>query len=177
MNQMSDINLPTNDVRPIERADPVTLNAMLRLFKQGQAPHHRDFPDHFGPGENEAEIRTFLGGFFKPRNPFRTRSGYALGWLVDAKLSGYLLYRLSESSNVYFGKSRWNCFIEDIVVDEAARGLGGGSALMERVLTIANALPNCAISGTVWGGNEASAALFEKHGLAPLSRSFQKVYK
>ena len=140
------------------------LPAMLNLFQQGQAPHHARFPQVFGPGDNTSEIEVFLGGVMKPRNPMRARTGFAMGWFVDEKLSGYLLYRLSRSSNVFLGEERWACHVEDIVIDENTRGQGGASALLDSLITRIASLPNCAVSATVWNGNEASARLFERHG-------------
>jgi len=156
---------PTRDV----------LEAMVRLFQQGQRAHHAAFPDHFGPANDTAPIAQYCKGFFKPRNPLRGQSGFALGWFVDGALSGYLLYRLSRSHNIFYGKARWTCFIEDIVVDEGARGLGGGSAMMEALSQRIAPLENCAVSGTVWAMNSASEALFRKHGFEPLSQGFYKV--
>lgn len=154
---------------------PALLEAMTDLFQQGQKPHHDAFPAHFGPAEDRAVIMQYLQGFLKPRNPFRKRSGFALGWFVDGALAGYLLYYLNQSSNVFYGKPRWTCFIEDIVVSESARGQGGGSALMGALLAQVEPLENCAVSGTVWKANSASEALFAKHGFEPLSQAFYKV--
>lgn len=159
----------------LDARTPALLEAMIDLFQQGQEPHHDAFPEHFGPAEDGAAIAQYLQGFLKPRNPFRTRSGFALGWFVDQALAGYLLYYLNLSNNVFYGKPRWTCFIEDIVVSERARGQGGGSALMGALLGQVEPLQNCAISGTVWKANSASEALFKKHGFEPLSKAFYKV--
>ena len=157
-----------------QRTQPL-LEAMTELFAQGQEPHHEAFPDHFGPADDRAAITSYLQGFLKPRNPLRKRHGFAKGWFVDGTLAGYLLYRLSQTNNVFYGQTRWTCYVEDIVVDESARGLGGASALMGALLEEAERLPNCAVSGTVWSMNRASEALFLKHGFEPLSQAFYKV--
>lgn len=176
-------NLQTNsagvpqviEVRPLGKRDAVLTKAMVELFRQGQAPHHRSFPDHFGPAENEAAVARYLQGFLKPRNPFRTQTGFAKGLFVNEKVSGYLLYRLSIRNDVFYGQPRWNCHIEDIVVDRAARGNGGASAMMSEVLAELSRKGECSVSGTVWKGNEASIALFQNHGFEPLSQSFHKL--
>lgn len=178
------MNAPDHDdahayVEDLTRADDALLEAMADLFAQGQTPHHEKFPQMFGPAgssdEDREAVKAYLKGFFKPRNPFRARSQFAKGWFTQGKLSGYLLYQLYESSNIFYGKPRWNCFVEDIVVSSAARGLGGASALMEALLEQTEPLGECALSGTVWHGNDASVRLFEKHGFKPLSQSFYKV--
>lgn len=166
-------------VEPLDAPSEPLIAAMAALFAQGQGPHHDAFPDHFGPASNRTEIEGYLRSFLEPQNPLREwlkgRQGYAKGWFVDGALAGYLLYRLHRSSNVFYGQERWTCFVEDIVVDTAARGMGGASALLGAVLSEAGNHKNCVISGTVWNGNSASEALFGKHGFEPLSRTFYKV--
>ena len=166
-----------HEVRLLSQPNPELLEDMVRLFDQGQAPHHTAFPDHFGPANDIPAITGYLRGFFKPRNPFRTRRGFAKGWFVDDQLSGYLLYYLQETSNIFYGKTRWTCFVEDIVIGAEARSLGGASQLITALLAELEPLADCAISATVWSGNEASDALFRKHGFEALSKSFYRVSK
>ena len=164
-------------VADLNKRDTALIEVMIDLFRQGQKSHHENFPEMFGPAEDDAAIAAHLSCFFKPRNPLRKRSNFAKGWFVDGTLSGYLLFQLYEASNVYYGKTRWTCFVEDIVIDEAARGKGGASALMGSLLAEIERLDECAVSGTVWSGNDASIALFEKHGFHSLSQSFCRVVK
>lgn len=179
---MSDMNmrrasLPRTaaQVRPLGHRSAGLLEAMTGLFEQGQKPHHRSFPEHFGPGKNHEAIATYFKGFLKPRNPFRSRTGFAIGLFIEDNLVGYLLYKLNQTNDVFYGRRRWHCYVEDIVVDQSARGLGGASALMSALLAETSSLGNCSMSGTVWDGNAASQALFQKHGFEPLSQSFYKV--
>lgn len=166
---------PKTHVAALDKRDTALLEAMVGLFRQGQIPHHKAFPAHFGPAKDSAAIVQYIQGFLKPCNPLRKRYGLAKGWFVDGRLSGYLLYRLSQTHNVFYGKMRWTCFIEDVVVDKSARGLGGGSALMGALLAEIEPLEDCAVSGTVWNANSASEALFRKNGFEPLSQVFYKV--
>ncbi len=163
------------EVRALHHRNGDLQHAMARLFQQGQKPHHEAFPAHFGPADDSEAIIHYFQGFLKTRNPFRQRRGFAKGLFVDGSLAGYLLYRLYKESSVFYGEPRWTCFVEDIVIDEHARGLGGASALMEALLTEVEPLSNCAMSGTVWNGNAASEGLFRKHGFEPLSQAFYKV--
>ncbi len=163
------------EVHALDQKSAPLLDAMIDLFGQGQEPHHQSFPEHFGPADNREAISSYLQGFLKPRNPFRKRTGFAMGLYIDANLAGYLLYRLNETNDVFYGKPRWYCHIEDIVVDESARGSGGASALMSNLSAKLAPLGECAVSGSVWNGNSASEALFKKQGFEPLSQSFFKV--
>ncbi len=163
------------NVQALDHRNSAWLDAMTALFQQGQSEHHSSYPAHFGPANDPKEIANYLQSFFKPRNPLRKRYGYAKGWFVDGALKGHLLYRLNRSRDIFYGKPRWNCFIEDIVVDENARGLGGASALMRALLDEIEKLDDCAVSGNVWRMNSASEALFRKHGFQPLSQTFYRV--
>ncbi|MEM1053040.1 MAG: GNAT family N-acetyltransferase [Pseudomonadota bacterium] len=166
---------PITEVRPLDRQSTTLIAAMIALFEQGQEAHHLSFPKYFGPADNRAEIAAYVQGFLKPRNPFRTRTGFAKGLFLGDSLAGYLLYRLRETNDVFYGRARWNCHVDDIVIDEDARGSGGASALMTALLAELQPLGECAVSGTIWNGNSASQALFEKHGFQSLSQSFHKV--
>ncbi len=159
----------------IRQPQSAHLAEMAKLFKQGQQPHHAAFPDLFGPADNSEAINTFLRGFLPSRNPFRKRSSFAKGWFVDGALRGYLLYRLYQRADVFFGDARWVCFIEDIVIDREARSMGGASGLMGDLMDELASYKGCAVSGTVWRGNDASGALFQKHGFDALSQSFYRM--
>lgn len=161
----------------LDKRDDALINAMISLFEEGQVPHHAAYPAHFGPAIDRAEIAQYVRTFLKPRNPLGKRYGYALGWYVEGVLKGYLLYRLTNSRDIFFGKARWSGFIEDVVVAENARGMGGASALMKALLAEVRPLGDCVISGHVWRMNDASEALFRKHGFEPLSQTFYKVEK
>ena len=165
------------EVLPLDRRDDALMDTMTSLFQQGQAPHHAAYPAHFGPADDQAAIRQYLQAFLKPRNPLRKRYGLAKGWYVDGALKGYLLYRLNQSRDAFYGKTRWSCFIEDVVVDESTRGLGGASALMSAMLAETETHDDCVVSGNVWRMNDASDALFRKHGFEPLSQTFYRVEK
>ncbi len=177
MNPPLDSTSARSGVIALEKPVSAVIEPMIDLFQEGQGPHHTRFPILFGPAENRDAIADFLKGFFKPRNPFRRQTSFALGWYVDEDLSGYLLYRLSQSNNVFYGEARWTCFIEDVVVAKSAQGQGGASAMMATLIAILEPLENCAVSGTVWRGNEASTKLFTKHGFEPLSTSYYRVSK
>lgn len=164
-------------IERLDRRNAPLLEAMVGLFQQGQEPHYAAFPDHFGPAEDPVAITQYFHGFLKPRNPWRKRSGFAYGWFEDGRLSGYLLYYLHQGQNIFYGKPRWTCFIEDIVVGKEKRGMGGASSLMTALLDEMAELENCAISGTVWSGNSSSDALFQKHGFEPLTTGFYKVLR
>jgi len=150
------------------------LDAMADIFKHGQEQHHEAFPDVFCAADNHDEIVRYIRTFLKPGNPFRTRRNFSLVWILDNELRGYMLYQLYETSNVFFGKKRWTCFVEDIAVDPDYRSLGGASMLVDYLTVKLDGLGDCIASAQVWKGNDASEALFRKYGFDDLSKTFYR---
>lgn len=164
------------EVKSLHDFDLQIIEYMTELFIQSQENHIASYPQHFCLVNDKDKISAYLRGFFKPKNPFRSRVGFVKGWYVDQKLCGYLLYYLNNSASVFYNKKRWNCFIDDIVVHEEYRSMGGASKMIEALLEDLKQYSNCKVSATVWRGNLASEALFEKYGFAAGSQNFYKVY-
>lgn len=151
------------------------LDRMIALFQQGQQPHHQAFPDHFGPGDNHQAIAHYLKAFLPPKNPFRSRTQFAKGWFVDGAVMGYLIYQLYQRLDVFYGRPRWACFVEDITIDQSSRASGGASFLIDSLLGEIDTLPDYMLSATVWNGNAASQKLFEKYGFTAQSSCFYRM--
>ena len=85
--------------------------------------------------------------------------------IILAEIDG----RIVGLANFYIHPSLYHageaCLIDDLVVDEAARGQGVGNALMIAVLRYAREEKSCAeISLAVASDNAAAQALYRKHG-------------
>ena len=154
---------------------PEHLAQMVTIFAHGQDQHHTTFPDIFGAPDNDAKIMDYLRSYLKPRNPMRTRRNFSLSWMVDNEVGGFILYQLYSTANVFYGRQRWICFIEDIAIDPVHRSKGGASALLESLLEQVKELDNCIVNAQVWRGNEASNALFRKYGFDDKAMNFCRV--
>jgi len=148
------------------------LNAMVEIFSAGQIDHHEKFPDIFDPPTDKAAINHYLQSFLKPRNPLRKRQNFSIGWFCDDRLCGYLLYRFYQRSDIFFGKDRWICFVEDIAVHPDHHQKGAASSMMSYIKDLSLAHKNCLFSAQIWRGNEASEALFKKFGFTQNSSHF-----
>ena len=171
-----------NDTNAIQNGEVVEmghhhLEPMADIFKSGQWHHNKAFPNIFCEPNDHDEIVRYLRGFLKPKNPFQTRRNFSLVWTVDDEARGYVLYQLYRSSNVFFGRARWTCFVDDIAIDSAFRGRGGASMLMETLIKKVETLPNCVVSGQVWKKNDASEALFRKFGFSDEAKTFYRTIK
>lgn len=156
----------------VVETDVSHLQTMADIFKNGQQLHHDNFPDIFCPPADKAEIEYYLRGYLKPKNPFRTQRKFTTSWIIEDQVAGYLLYQLSNSSNVFFGKNKWHCFVDDIAIHPEYSGRGGASTLLNDLSEKLSALDNCTITAQVWRGNEASEALFKKFHFDDYSKNY-----
>ena len=66
-------------------------------------------------------------------------------------------------------------YIDDICVDEAARGQGVGKALYEYILAYAREKGAYNVTLNVWSCNPGAMAFYEKLGLVPYKVGMEKI--
>ena len=66
-------------------------------------------------------------------------------------------------------------YIDDICVDEAARGLGVGRALYDHILAFAREKGAYNVTLNVWSCNPGAMAFYEKLGLVPYKVGMEKI--
>ena len=66
-------------------------------------------------------------------------------------------------------------YIDDICVDENARGLGAGRALYERILDYAREKGCYNVTLNVWSCNPGAMAFYEKLGLVPYKIGMEQI--
>lgn len=173
----------TNSFGEIVEPNNEHLHQMVEIFKDAQNYHHDSFPEIFSDINNSDDERTaienYLQGYFKPGFSFRNkrRSNFSYAIVSNNIVHGYLLYNLKKSSDIFFGKDRWSCFVEDIATAESYRGKGVASRLIDRLMTEIADLENCRISAQVWRGNNSSIKLFEKFGFDQKSSVLYRTLK
>ena len=142
---------------------PATTNdipALMALLVQVNMVHHNGRPDLFkGPTTKytEAELAAILAD---PTTPVfvgvdGTDRVLGHGFCVMQHSGG----RLMEAHDTLY--------IDDICVDEAARGRGVATALFRHVRTWAKAEGTDFITLNVWQGNENALHFYEKMGMKP----------
>jgi len=144
-------------VRP---AAPSDLPALMALLVQVNMVHHVGRPDLFrGPTTKytEAELAAILTDPATPVFVAVDDSGKVLGhgFCVMQHSGG----RLMEDHDTLY--------IDDICVDEAARGLGVGRALYEAILAFARQKGCYNVTLNVWTCNPGAMRFYEKLGLKP----------
>ena len=66
-------------------------------------------------------------------------------------------------------------YIDDICVDEAARGLGVGRAIYEHILGHARALGCYNVTLNVWSCNPGAMRFYEKLGMTPYKVGMEQI--
>ena len=152
----------------VRRAEIRDIPAILNLLVQVDLVHHNGRPDLFkGPATkyNAAELETILTDEETPVFVCTDTEDRVLGhgFCVMQHSGGHLLV---EHTTVY---------IDDICVDEAARGKGVGRALYEHILSFAREKGAYNVTLNVWSCNPGAMAFYEKLGLVPYKVGMEKI--
>ena len=143
----------------IRRADISDIPHILDLLVQVCNVHQDIRPDIFkrdGVKYTESDLRELLTDESRP-----------VWCAVDGGVFlGYCFCQWEETPDSSVGFPRKELYIDDLCVDEAARGQGVASALFRHVTKIAKAEGASFITLNVWQGNSA-LQFYEKMGMTP----------
>ena len=144
----------------IRRADTHDIPDILRLLVQVCNVHQAIRPDIFkrdGVKYTESDLTELL-----------TDEGRPVWCAVEAdRFLGYCFCQWEETPDGSVGFSRKELYIDDLCVDEAARGRGVATALFRHVTAVAKAEGADFITLNVWQGNENALRFYEKMGMKP----------
>ncbi len=146
----------TNTIRQASVAD---IPRIIDLLHQVDMVHHRLRPDLFKPDTtkySEQELETLLGEESKPIFVYD-----------DGEVLGYTFCQITEVKEDRLLQDRKTLYIDDLCVDEAARGKHIGSALFEFVRDYAKSIGCHAITLNVWAGNDAAMQFYQSKGMQP----------
>ena len=152
----------------VRRAEERDISAILDLLVQVDMVHHNGRPDLFkGPATkySSEELRAILGNEETPVFVCTDEADRVLGhgFCMIQHSGGRLMV---EHTTVY---------IDDICVDENARGQGAGKALYEHILAFAREKGAYNVTLNVWTCNPGAMAFYEKLGLAPYRTGMEKI--
>ena len=136
----------------IRRAEKKDIPGIISLLHQVNMVHHVLRPDLFKPHTtkyNEQELEALLGDDTKPIFVFDDGAilGHAFCMITEVKDDIKTLY------------------IDDICVDEKARGKHVGKALYEYVRDYAESIGCNNITLNVWEGNDAALSFYKNMGM------------
>jgi len=141
----------------IRKACKSDIQRIIDLLHQVNMVHHVIRPDLFKPHTtkyNEQELEAMLDDCQKPIFVFD-----------DGEVQGYAFCQVSEIMNDQLLEDIKTLYIDDICVDENARGKYIGKALYEYVRDYAKSIGCNNITLNVWEGNEPALRFYRSMGM------------
>ena len=143
----------------IRRAEIPDIPEILRLLVQVCNVHQEIRPEIFkrdGVKYTESDLKELLPDGSRPV------------WCAveDGRFLGYCFCQWVEYHDSSVSTDRKELYIDDLCVDEAARGRGVARALFRHVTDVAKAAGTDFITLNVWQGNSAQQ-FYEKMGMTP----------
>ena len=141
----------------IRRASKEDIQRIIELLHQVNMVHHVLRPDLFKPHTtkyNEQELKSMLSDDTKPIFVY-----------IDEDVLGYAFCQITEVRGNQLLEDIKTLYIDDICVDEQARGRHVGKALYEYVRNYAKAIGCNNITLNVWEGNEPAWHFYKNMGM------------
>lgn len=141
----------------IRRAEIKDIAGIIELLHQVNMVHHVLRPDLFKPYTtkyNEQELAALIGDDSKPIFVFE-----------DGVVLGHAFCKITEVKNDKLLQDIKTLYIDDICVDEKARGKHVGKALYEYVCDYAASIGCNNITLNVWEGNDAALSFYKNMGM------------
>ena len=153
----------------IRKANKEDVKRIMELLHQVNMVHHVLRPDLFKPHTtkyNEQELESMLGDNSKPIFVYD-----------DGGVSGYAFCQVSEVKNHLLLEDIKTLYIDDICVDENARGKHVGKALYEYVREYAQSIGCNNITLNVWEGNDAAYRFYKNMGMQVQKTTMEIILK
>ena len=141
----------------IRTANKSDIKRIIELLHQVNMVHHVIRPDLFKPYTtkyNEQELESLLVEQSKPIFVYD-----------DGEVQDYAFCQISEVKDDQLLQDVKTLYIDDICVEEAARGKHVGKALYEYVLNYARSIGCYHITLNVWEGNDAALSFYRNMGM------------
>ena len=145
----------------IERAGSNDIADINRLLYQVLMVHHNGRPDLFKPN-----CKKYTGAELMELLQDNSRPVFG-AWNTNGEFVGYAFCILQEHRNDNVLTDIKTLYIDDLCVDETARGQRVGTALYNYVLTYARSIGCYNVTLNVWSCNEGAKHFYETLGMKP----------
>lgn len=152
----------------IRKAAIDDIKAIITLLHHVNMVHYKIRPDLFKPYTtkyNEFELRNLLSNENKPIFVYD-----------DGDVLGYAFCQITDVHDDILLQDTKTLYIDDICVDENARGRHIGKALYEYVRSYALSIGCHNITLNVWTGNEAALAFYQNMGMQIQKTTMEVVF-
>lgn len=133
---------------------------ILSLLRQVGRVHHEGRPDIFRAGAQKYGASQVLGMLDKSATPIFVA-------VEEDKVLGYGFCQIKQYTQDSVICDHTELYIDDLCVDEAARGKHVGTAIYREICRYAKMRKCSAITLNVWSCNTGAMAFYEKLGLKP----------
>ena len=141
----------------IRQANTTDIKSIIRLLHQVNMVHHEIRPDLFKPNTtkyDEQELEALLCNPDKPVFVFD-----------DGGVLGYAFCQVTEIKDNPLLQDIRTLYIDDICIDENARGRHIGKSLFDHVRQYAQSINCNNITLNVWEGNNPALSFYRKMGM------------
>ncbi len=154
----------------IRRAQEKDCGGINKLLRQVLLVHHKGRPDLFRGGVKKYTDNELIGIIADDGRPIfvAEENGEVLGY-------AFCVFICHENDNILTDIK--TLYIDDLCVDEDARGKHIGTALYEFVLDFAKKSGCYNVTLNVWSCNESAMRFYEKCGLVPQKVGMEKILK
>ena len=151
----------------IRRAKEADIPKFIDLLEQVLLVHHKVRPDLFqekGVKYTESELAELIADDSRPIFVYEDESGTVLGHL-------FTVIEESHAPKV----AHKTLFIDDLCVDEAARGQKIGEQLYRFALQYAKEIGCYNLTLNVWSANKSAVRFYERQGLTPQETRMEQI--
>lgn len=147
----------------IRRAIPDDADRLLEMLCQVEAVHQKGRPDMFRVNGTKYTVPELLEIIADDSTPVfvAVHEGRAIGYIFG------VVNEVRDSTMLFDMKT---LHLEDVCIDEACRGMGIGSVLMEYVTDWARANGFDRMDLDVWEFNEGARRFYERYGFSTQKR-------
>ncbi|HIR39714.1 MAG TPA: GNAT family N-acetyltransferase [Candidatus Coproplasma stercoripullorum] len=151
----------------VRKAENRDIPAIINLLKQVNEVHAKARPDLFklATKYSAEEVKGLISGESTPI--FVADEG--------GKVLGYAMCKLIVHSGESIMQDMKSLYIDDICVDEGARGRHVGTEIYSHVLAFAKDIGCYNITLNVWACNPEAEAFYKKLGLVPQKTTMEKI--
>ena len=164
----------------IRKASKEDIQRIIELLHQVNMVHHLIRPDLFKPHTtkyNERELEALLDDDSKPIFVFDDGARLSGTPCSQRRVLGYAFCQVSEVKNNQLLEDIKTLYIDDICVDENARGKHIGKALYEYVRDYAMAIGCNNITLNVWEGNKPALSFYRSMGMQVQKTTMEIILK
>lgn len=145
------------------------LDEVLRLLRQIAALHEQGRPDIFRKNAAKYEAEEYRRIITNPDTPVFIAEG------EDGAVLGYVFCQLQVRENHPLMRDMRTLYVDDLCVDEAARGRHIGTALMDAAVAFAREKGCHNVDLNVWEFNEGARAFYERYGMHTMKRYMELI--